>query len=230
MRQTSAAEFAFLAEDVYQDSGKGSRVASWVRQNFYGDTTNGFFAAAYQTPRTKKLVVVFRGTDDGPDWVNNIENTAGTAGAASNWNSQLNTARSYFQAVRRRYDSGNCAVCGHSLGGFLASMVALEEKVLGATFNPAPLGGSGLPAKIRGLIGVGDAPRIVNFRLKGDLVSGLRQYNIGPMIELALSRSALWARASGWLGDLDPVMHAMSLMKEAVLLHNYSDKPPEDWV
>jgi pimeloyl-ACP methyl ester carboxylesterase len=225
---TSAAEFARLARDVYLSGGKGSRVYSWTRQNFLGDPTNGFFAAAYQTPRTRKLTVAFRGTQptSGIDWKNNALNTAGLSSGL--WDSQLNTALAYFRAVRSIYPASACAVCGHSLGGFLASMVAIKEQVLGVTFNPAPLGLSGAGALLRSI--VGNAPRIVNFRLKGDVVSGLRVLNIGTVIELNHSAAELWIRAPGLLGDLDPLMHDMALMEEAVLRHPNFDLAPERWV
>lgn len=226
MLDTPAADFAALTRDVYRDSAKGSRVYAWTRQNFLGDPSNGFFAAAYQTPRTRRLVVAFRGTQPTSmiDWQNNLANTAGWS--SRQWDSQLNTAIAYFRAVRTLYPASSCAVCGHSLGGFLASMVAIREHVLGVTFNPAPLGASGLGTWLGG----GDPPRLVNFRLKGDVVSGLRRYNIGPVIELAHSRAELWARKAGVLGDLDPLMHDMGLMEEAVLRHPKSNLPPERWV
>lgn len=227
MRETSAAEFAALANDVYRDSSKGSKVYVWTRQNFYGDPTNGFFAAAYQTPRTRQLVVAFRGTQptSAVDWKNNVYNTAGLS--SGQWDSQFNTALAYFRAVRAIVPADNVAVCGHSLGGFLATMVALQENVLGVTFNPAPLGVTGVGAKVSSLFG--KRPRIVNFRLKGDVVSGLRRYNIGSVIELSHSALELWVRSPGLLGDLDPIMHDMGLMEEAVLRHDKSDVSPEKW-
>lgn len=216
-----------MALDVYADSGKGSRIYSWSRQNFLGDPQSGFFAAGYRTPRTNRLVVAFRGTNEfRADWVNNVLNTTGLASFC--WDSQLNTALAYFRAVRALHPAAECAVCGHSLGGFLASMVALREGVLGVTFNPAPLGlsTSGLPSRTT----PGAPPaRLVNFRLKGDVVSGMRQSHIGKAIELKHSKTELLLRASGLLGDLDPLMHSMALMNEAVLRDDRSALPPEAW-
>jgi hypothetical protein len=142
--KTSSAEFAGLANDVYKSSPKGSKIYRWTRQNFLGDTTNGFFAAAYLSPRTQQMVVAFRGTrfDSLKDWTEgNLPNTFGVTG----WNSQLNQALNYFDAVSHLYGAENTAVCGHSLGGFLASMVALQRDTLGVAFNSAPLGVSGVP-------------------------------------------------------------------------------------
>lgn len=224
----SAAEFSALALDAYSDKGKGSRVYSWVRQNFLGDPQSGFFASAYQTPRTRKLVVAFRGTNASSliDWENNFFNTVGLA--SMRWDSQLNTALAYFRSVRSIYPASECAVCGHSLGGFLASMVALREGVLGVAFNPAPLGVSGAPALLRTGLGL-QSGRLVNFRLQGDVVSGLRKFNIGKVVELRHSALELVVRSSGALGDLDPLMHSMALMNEAVLRDGRSDRPPEAW-
>lgn len=231
MRQTSAAEFAALSHDVYKPSPKGSKVYAWTRQNFLGDPENGFFAAAYQTPQTKKLIVAFRGTDSfkPDDWGTggNIGNFLGL----NHWNSQLNTAISYFRSVRSIYPTTDCAVCGHSLGGFLASMVAIEEGVPGVAFNPAPLGATGLGAKVKSSLGIGTEPGIVNYRLKGDIVSGLgvKTYFVGRVIELELSKLELWVRSTGIFGDVDPLMHRMKLMEEAILRHQNSDLPPEEW-
>lgn len=245
----SAAEFSAMALDVYADKGKGTRVYSWTRQNFLGDPQNGFFAAAYQTPRTKKLVVAFRGTqfESLVDWKNNALNTVGLA--SFNWDGQLNTALAYFRSVRSIYASSECAVCGHSLGGFLASMVAIREGVLGVTFNPAPLGASGAPQLMQTMLGRKSA-RLVNFRLKGDVVSGMRTFNLGKVIELQHNKLELLVRAArpGWqelasdlrqlnvgkvtgaaLGDLDPLMHSMALMHEAVLGDTRSALAPESW-
>lgn len=229
MRQTSAAEFAAISHDVYDPK---SVVYGWIRQSFFGDPSNGFFAAAYQTPQTKKLIVAFRGTDEGGDW--GVGGNIGNFLGLSHWNSQLNTAISYFRSVRGIFPTTNCAVCGHSLGGFLASMVAIREGVPCVAFNPAPLGGSGLGVKIASSLGYGTTPSIVNFRLKGDIVSGIgvETYFIGRVIELELSRLELWARSVSFrnlLGDVDPIMHEMKLMKEAILRHKDSDTPPEDW-
>lgn len=242
MSTVSAAEFAAMALDVYADKGKGSRVYSWSRQNFLGDPQNGFFAAAYRTPKTRKLVVAFRGTnfDSAIDWKNNALNTVGLASV--NWDSQLNTALAYFRSVRSTYDSSECAVCGHSLGGFLASMVALRENVLGVTFNPAPLGASGVTAPHTSKAG-SSAAMLINFRLKGDVVSGMRQFNLGKVVELKHSKIELVLRASRApdasghspnlvdraLGDLDPLMHSMALMNEAILRDDRSELAPESW-
>jgi pimeloyl-ACP methyl ester carboxylesterase len=224
MKDTSAAEFAALAKDAYSTSPKGSRVYGWRKQQFFGDPDNGFFAATYHSEARKKLVVAFRGTEmtEGNDWRNNFRNTVGSA--RGSWDSQLNTALSYFRAVRSIYAVEDCAVCGHSLGGFLAAMVAIQESAVGVTFNSAPLGLSGLGSHAR------STPRIVNFRLAGDVVSGALLDFVGPVIELRLSKAELWVRSPGLLGDLDPLMHSMSLVEEAILLHANSDKPPADWV
>ena len=76
MRDTSAAEYARLARDVYSTQ-QTSGTFSWQRQNFlFNHNTDGFFAATYKTPRTNKIVVAFRGTDGASDWPSNFKNTA----------------------------------------------------------------------------------------------------------------------------------------------------------
>lgn len=221
----SSAEFAGLANDVYKSSPKGSKMYRWSRQNFLGDSTNGFFAAAFLSPRTRQMVVAYRGTqfESRVDWENNLRNTAGL----TNWNSQLNQALSYYEAVKHLYGPNNTAVCGHSLGGFLASMVSLKLGVLGVAFNAAPLGVSGVPSLVKSLVR-DSRPRLVNFRLAGDIVSGLSPYNIGSVIELEpLSNMQLLA-----IGDWDPLditNHPMVRMEQTILRHKNFDLSPEEW-
>ena len=228
MRPTSAAEYAALAGDVYRHGP--TKVYSWTRQNFLGDPNNGFFAAAYQTGE-RKLIVSFRGTEGEGDWPTNISNYLGLA--RGDWNSQLNTALAYFKAVKNIFPHSGCAVCGHSLGGFLATMVALETGTPGVAFNPAPLGLSGASAKLSEAFGLSASPRIVNFRIKGDVVSGLRAYNIGRVIELQISRMEIGARAiegeRAQAAQDMALMHSMNLLEEAILLNKKSDLPPEAW-
>ena len=79
-------------------------------------------------------------------------------------------------------------------------------------FNPAPLGISGASAKFAESMGWGSKPRVVNFRIRGDVVSGIRSYNIGKVIELQISRMEIGARA------LDG--QQMQAAQDMVLMHS----------
>ena len=128
----SSVEFAALATDAYRDKPKGTRVFRWTRQNFFGDPTNGFFAVAYHAIRSKQLVIAYRGSGgDSGDW--SMSGNLGNALGIKLWDSQLNTAMAYFDACRGIYSPDSIAVCGHSLGGLLAAMVACKSHPAAAT-------------------------------------------------------------------------------------------------
>lgn len=226
MVEISSMDFAALARDVYSPGKTASSVAEWNKEEFYGDPSNGFFAAAYHIARPRSLVVAFRGTgtfsvsslsqnvDAFRDWGQNIDNVSGFS--MINPTSQANTARDYFEKVSQNFRKQECAVCGHSLGGFLAAMVSVHSGVPAVTFNPAPLGGAGLPYAVRKFIGSLDAD-IVNFRLKGDVVSALRQYNLGKMIELDP------------IDPSDRLKHSIDHLAKVIARHGMKDKSPRAW-
>ena len=219
----SAAEFATLASHAYTLEPKGSRVFRWTRQNFLGDPTNGFFASAYHSLRSQQLVVAFRGTDGRDDWGlgGNVGNALGVTGTKHNWNSQLNTALTYFDACSSIYRPASIAVCGHSLGGFLAAMVALKRGVLGVTFDRPPLLLSALQVLFSKRP---EGGRLVNFRGRGDPVSAAEDL-FGRWITLELQ---VVTNIAGGRGR-STLTHSMDELCEAILLHTKSDRPPEAW-
>ncbi len=75
----------------------------------------------------KKTVLSFSGTDDAADWGDNIGQ--GLTGVSVQYLRALRTARATASDI----------VVGHSLGGGLASYVAIYGGRQAATINPAPL-------------------------------------------------------------------------------------------
>lgn len=75
----------------------------------------------------KKRVLSLSGTDDKGDWVDNIGQ--GLAGVSPQ----------YLRAVRLANSTAPDVVVGHSLGGGMASYVAIYTGRHAATINPAPL-------------------------------------------------------------------------------------------
>ena len=223
----TTAEFAALAAHAYSDASKDDRVFRWKRQNFLGDPTNGFFASAYHSIKSKQLVIAFRGSGgDLGDWglTGNLGNALGIANTAPNWNSQLNTAFSYFDACCALYGPSTVAVCGHSLGGFLAAMVAIKRSVLGVTFDRPPLFLSTVGVLLSKSGKDLGKLRLVNFRGAGDPVSS-RQDIFGSWTTLKLNviSNTLSGRGRSTL------THSMDELYEAILQHKNSDKPPENW-
>jgi hypothetical protein len=77
--------------------------------------------------RGRKTVLSLSGTDDLGDWVDNV--SQGVTGVSSQ----------YLRAVRLAKSTAPDVVVGHSLGGGMASYVALYTGRHAATVNPAPL-------------------------------------------------------------------------------------------
>jgi pimeloyl-ACP methyl ester carboxylesterase len=228
MSGISAVEFAALAANVYaepKDAPKGSRVFRWTRQNFLGDPTNGFFAAAYHSGKSAQLVIAYRGSGgDLGDWGlnGNLGNMLGVTSSKLAWNSQLNTAITYFDACRSIYSPSNIAVCGHSLGGFLAAMVALKKGVRGITFDRPSLFYSRIATLTRDAAPSGS--NLVNFRGRGDPVSSIRDgYGKWITVELNTLSNITAGRGRAALA------HSIDELYEAILLHPKSDSPPEAW-
>jgi hypothetical protein len=224
----AAVEFAALAANAYaepKDAPKGSRVFRWTRQNFLGDPTNGFFAAAYHSGRSAQLVIAYRGSGgDLGDWglAGNLGNMFGVTSSKLVWNSQLNTAIAYFDACRSIYSPSSVAVCGHSLGGFLAAMVALKRGVRGITFDRPSLFYSSIATL--GWDSVPSGSNLVNFRGKGDPVSAIRDgYGRWITVELNTISNIVAGRGRATL------THSIDELYEAMMLHPKSDKPPENW-
>lgn len=87
----------------------------------------GSFRAVTVISPTKKKILSFAGTDDLADWGDNV--AQGLLGFSVQY------IRSRVVASRVRPD----IVVGHSLGGGLASYVAIHQGTNAATINPAPL-------------------------------------------------------------------------------------------
>lgn len=77
--------------------------------------------------RGRKTVLSLSGTDDAGDWLDNIGQ--GVAGVSVQ----------YLRAVRLAKSTAPDVVVGHSLGGGMASYVAIYSNRRAAAINPAPL-------------------------------------------------------------------------------------------
>jgi len=81
---------------------------------------------------TGEPMLVFRGTDDGRDWLDNFHQGAGFT------NGQYEKAIVLARALNERFP-GRLTVSGHSLGGGLASAASLAIGSEATIFNPAAL-------------------------------------------------------------------------------------------
>jgi RHS repeat-associated protein len=100
----------------------------------------GFRAITVQNASTKELVVAFSGTDDlilageFGDWISNWRQ--GTGRIAAQYTAALAFAKEAKASVKPGW---TLKFVGHSLGGGLASLAGVVNKVPTITFNPAPL-------------------------------------------------------------------------------------------
>ena len=94
----------------------------------------GFDAQLYHDPATDRYIVVFRGTDGiGDDWTANFEQADG------NRTRQYDLAATLARDIAERFPDADIEFAGHSLGGGLATIAALETQRPATVFNTAAL-------------------------------------------------------------------------------------------
>ena len=157
---------------------KLSELNGWKLVDSYiiGTSSKGkelFFAAnTYQNTNTKDVVVAFRGTDDGWDWLENL------VIYPIPWTShpQAVDAELYINKIAKKYSS-KIYITGHSLGGYLA---AYATGAISNTSNKDKLAkcaifnGLGMdltaPKEIKNGL-KSSKSKISNYRINDDLVS-----------------------------------------------------------
>lgn len=148
--------------------------AVWSINNVY---ERGAFRAVLA--QGSKLILSFSGTDEGADWGDNI--TQGLAGISGQ----------YARALRTAARSTCEMVVGHSLGGGLASYVAVYQGRIAATVNPAPLN-----TNIASIIGsIRNGGRVVNYVAPGEALDILdiaapNMHRVGRIIPVASNGGA----------------------------------------
>ena len=115
-------ELGLLADAVYGDGPNKTRFGC-IRKHGASGAFDGFQAAAYAGRGC--IVVAFRGTSQKMDAIADLKLGSG-----------MNT--SYFSAGERfveQFAGENVIVCGHSLGGAIAQVVANRKNIPMVTFN-----------------------------------------------------------------------------------------------
>lgn len=154
---SNMADDAYFSELVYQPGANGVslmepgstytapsgavwRVLSTSENNSvaqYG--ANGFFGALLRNDQTGELMFALRGTEiwNGDDWWTNSQMLTGLP-------KQYYDAQDYFQLAKvlaqSEYATDQILVVGHSMGGSLAQLLAVQNDVYADAFNPYGVG------------------------------------------------------------------------------------------
>ena len=158
----------------------------------------GFSARAFQ--RDNQVIIAFRGTqlDDWDDIKTDVENFLG--GNPQQYQDAIDFVDTFQQNCPSGVDKDKIILVGHSLGGGLASYVALKNQLFAWVFNAAGLG-TGLRVKIGENIDLQNMVR--NIDVDGDPVSdlcnkqGSKGSQIGMIYTLPIPKS--WIGRGEWI-------------------------------
>ena len=166
-KATHMAEFAGAAYgDTVPDGA--TKLGIDGAENLTNDGS-GFDAKAYRD-KDGTIVIAYRGTDvlSPADWWNNAKQALGFKSR------QYTDAAQFAQRVKDQYPNSNIMITGHSLGGGLAAVGAAAIGAPAITFNAAgvhPDTFSRLNLHIDSL-----ESQIVNYRVKGEVLTGLQNH------------------------------------------------------
>lgn len=122
--------FNDYCDDDYCFDGAYAPIDQWRIAGFL-KSSSGFSASAFKNPRTKEIVVAFRGTEikDAEDLKADIEL------ATNRYVKQSADAKKFLIAIKKAYPDYKLTFTGHSLGGWMASYMTVmvkERNLLGS--------------------------------------------------------------------------------------------------
>jgi Ca2+-binding RTX toxin-like protein len=128
----SALEYAELATAVYarSDANDTPLTDGWVQIVRQEDDEWGFSASAYQ--KGGEIVISFAGTNESMDWASNVPGGIGLGAL------QITEALDFVLGVMAQNPEATFSLTGHSLGGGLASVMAVFLDLQATVFDPAP--------------------------------------------------------------------------------------------
>ena len=126
-------EYMQFSLDVYasSDSNKIDPPMGWTRTNWKPDEASGFSAGCYVNASGTEIVISYTGTNDAVD----IANWTIGLGAPM---PQIFAAVDYYFARKAENPNANITFTGHSLGGGLASLMAVYFDKQATVFDEAP--------------------------------------------------------------------------------------------
>lgn len=231
-------EMARIAADVYNPASRG--IDGWARlgpadlqaagiaPQALEDRTTGLRAAVY-TDGEGRYTLAFAGSNDVPDWLNNLAQGVGLDAA------QYNQAIALAKDAKLAFGDG-LAITGHSLGGGLAAAAALATDSPAVTFNAAgvsndTLRGAGLdPAAARAAAADGQIRR---YAVNGEILTGVQEgvpplratLPDAPGRRIELQAPPLERPRNSWIDWLDGVaarreiVYGLQLAARPVTLH-----------
>ncbi len=123
-------DLAILSRNSYKDNLSDTEYPNkWKYLDRDSDIT-GFLGYAVKDQDAKKIVIVYRGTDEMNDWV--FGNVCFKFWCTP-W--QYYSALKFYNSIKSHHQDYDIMLTGHSLGGALAQLVAFEKEVTAVSFD-----------------------------------------------------------------------------------------------
>jgi Ca2+-binding RTX toxin-like protein len=122
-----------LAQDANAEAREFNRPPlppGWTELEWHTDNGGGFSYGVYQNGND--IVISYTGTNEGIDWVSNVTNGLGLSSV------QTTEAALVYCTIKAQYAGANISFTGHSLGGGLASIMAVWFDRPAIVFDEAP--------------------------------------------------------------------------------------------
>ncbi|TAN48523.1 MAG: hypothetical protein EPN21_14680, partial [Methylococcaceae bacterium] len=140
---TTQADYAFMSAYIYNNASSTTNKiivkSEWLEIKYTNETTlSGFTAGAYKNTSTGEIVVAYKGTDTidpvsaAQDWIANIGSATGLGAL------QIVEAARFYLEVKNANPDADISFTGHSLGGGLASIMAVWFDRPATVFDEAP--------------------------------------------------------------------------------------------
>ena len=225
-----AALSAIIYNDIRSDKNKLTNSPSGWSQ-ILDDSNAGFSAGAYRNGND--IVIAYKGSDNlqadvngGLDWSTNLLSFLG-AGSP-----QVVSAALFYEAVKAANPGANITFTGHSLGGGMASLMAVYFDRPATTFDQAPFLATAANPVFTGYVGlalaangIGDAS-FSDFAGSLGLLTGFRSSNVQDYFVPGEAVSYIRGAASGIYGSDTPIpvgggdAISTSAITNAVALHS----------